>query len=203
MIAIIDYGMGNIHSVQKALELMGGSTVVTNRLKDIQSAEKLVLPGVGAFTEAMRELEKQELAAAIKDQMNNKKPFLGICLGMQLLFQESKEGKGSRGLSVLDGTVKRFSNNQGLKVPHMGWDEVTIKNKNCPLLKGINEDAYVYFCHSYYPEPAENAVTAASCKYGKEFSCVVWQDNVYGVQFHPEKSQQVGLKMLKNFVQLC
>jgi glutamine amidotransferase len=203
MIAIIDYGMGNIHSVQKALELMGAPTVVTNRLKDIELAEKLVLPGVGAFDDAIVELKKQKLVSAIKDQLNNKKPFLGICLGMQLLFKESEEGKDSKGLGVLSGTVKKFSSTQGLKVPHMGWNELEIKNKNCPLLKDINDKSCVYFCHSYYPEPDNSSLTAANCSYGTEFSCIVWQDNIYGVQFHPEKSQQVGLKMLKNFVKLC
>ncbi len=182
---------------------MGGSTVVTNRLKDIQAAEKLVLPGVGAFDDAVAELKKQKLIPAIKEQLNNKKPFLGICLGMQLLFQESQEGKDSRGLGILGGAVKKFSGGRGLKIPHIGWNELEIKNKNCLLLKGINDRSYVYFCHSYYPDPDNSSLTAASCKYGREFSCVVWQDNIYGVQFHPEKSQQVGLKMLKNFVQLC
>jgi glutamine amidotransferase len=203
MIAIIDYGMGNIHSVQKALELMGASTVVTNRLKDIELAEKLVLPGVGAFDDAVSELKNQGLVAVIKEQIKNKKLFLGICLGLQLLFDESQEAKESKGLGILGGTVRRFSSHSGLKVPHMGWNELKIKNKNCPLLKGIMERAYVYFCHSYYPEPDNRALTAASCEYGQEFSCMVWQDNIYGVQFHPEKSQEVGLKILKNFVDLC
>ncbi len=203
MIAIIDYGMGNIHSVQKALELAGARTVVTNRLKDIELAEKLVLPGVGAFGDAMSELKKQDLVSAIKDQLNDKKPLLGICLGMQLLFQESQEGKESKGLGILGGTVKKLPASSGLKIPHMGWNELKIKNKNCPLLEDIAESSYVYFCHSYYPQPRDGSLTAASCEYGIEFSCIVWQDNIYGVQFHPEKSQQAGLKMLKNFVALC
>lgn len=182
---------------------MGASTVVTNRLKDIELAEKLVLPGVGAFDDAVSELKNQGLVAVIKDQIKNKKPFLGICLGLQLLFDESQEAKDSKGLSILAGTVKRFAASRGLKVPHMGWNELKIKNKNCSLLKGIMERAYVYFCHSYYPDPDNPALTAASCEYGQEFSCMVWQDNIYGVQFHPEKSQEVGLKILKNFVDLC
>jgi len=203
MIAIIDYGMGNIHSVQKALELAGAATVVTNKIKDIEEAQKLVLPGVGAFGEAMSELERQGLSPAIKEQIRKKKPFLGICLGMQLLFRESQEAAGRKGLGILGGTIRRFPAGKGLKIPHMGWNELEIKNKNCPLLKGINEGSYVYFCHSYYPEPAKAAVSAAGCQYGRQFTCAVWQDNVYGLQFHPEKSQEVGLKMLKNFVQLC
>jgi glutamine amidotransferase len=203
MIAIIDYGMGNIHSVQKALELAGVTTVVTNKLKDIEAAQKLVLPGVGAFGDAMSELKKQGLIQPLNEQIRNKKPFLGICLGMQLLFQESQEAKGVKGLGALGGRVKKFSRAGGLKIPHMGWNELEIKNKNCPLLKDITEKSYVYFCHSYYPEPAKANFTAATCEYGRGFACVVWQDNIYGVQFHPEKSQQVGLNILKNFVQLC
>ncbi|MDD5154881.1 MAG: imidazole glycerol phosphate synthase subunit HisH [Candidatus Omnitrophica bacterium] len=203
MIAIIDYGMGNIHSVQKALELAGATAIVTNRIKDIEDAQKLVLPGVGAFGDAMSELKKQGLVALIKGQIKKKKPFLGICLGMQLLFRESQEAPGVKGLGVLGGVVKKFSASKGLKVPHMGWNELEIKNKNCPLLKDIDNRSYVYFCHSYYPDPAKASVAAASCEYGRQFACVAWQDNVYGAQFHPEKSQENGLKMLKNFVRLC
>ncbi|MEW6101603.1 MAG: imidazole glycerol phosphate synthase subunit HisH [Candidatus Omnitrophota bacterium] len=201
MIAIIDYGMGNIHSVEKALSLFRVETIVTNQKKDIASAEKLVLPGVGAFDDAMRELENQGLVSVLKDEIKKKKPFLGICLGMQLLFQRSEEAKEARGLGVLKGEVKKFLPKNGLKVPHMGWNTIT-KAAACPLLKDLPDNAYVYFCHSYYPLPAKEAV-AATTDYGLNFASAVWQANVYGVQFHPEKSQKTGLKIIENFVHLC
>lgn len=203
MIAIIDYGMGNIHSVRKALEILGGDTVVTNKPKDIQAAQKLVLPGVGAFEDAISELKRQGLVSPIKEGLKKRKPFLGICLGLQLLFTESQEAKETKGLGILNGAVKRFSPSKGFKVPHMGWNALEIKNKDCPLLKGVVDKSYVYFCHSYYPQPDKQDAVAAGCEYISDFAALVWQDNVYGVQFHPEKSQETGLRMLKNFVELC
>lgn len=203
MIAIIDYGMGNIHSVQKALQLFGAKTTVTNKAEEIRAADKAVLPGVGAFDDAMRELKKQGLNLALNEYIKSKKPFLGICLGMQLLFDESEEATESKGLGILKGKVKRFEELKGLKVPHMGWNQLKVKSDECPLLKDIPDNSYVYFCHSYYPKPSNENVIAATTDYGIEFSSVVWQDNIYGVQFHPEKSQKTGLKMLENFVNLC
>jgi len=211
MIAIIDYGMGNIHSVNKALQLYGAKTLVTNKPEDIQACEKAVLPGVGAFDDAMQELKKQGLLPVINAHIKNKKPFLGICLGMQLLFEKSEEAKLSRGLGILKGRVKKFADKKGLKVPHMGWNQlrkVTTSQRHnvtssCPLLDGIPDGAFVYFCHSYYPEARSKDVTAAATDYGGDFTSIVWQDNVYGVQFHPEKSQSIGLKMIENFVDLC
>jgi glutamine amidotransferase len=202
MIAIIDYGMGNIHSVNKALQLYGAQTIITNKPQEIKSADKAVLPGVGAFDDAIQELKKQDLVTYILEYVNNKKPFLGICLGMQLLFQESEEAKKSKGLGIMQGKVKRFKESGGLKVPHMGWNQLRKVSADCPLLKGISDDSYVYFCHSYYPEPKDKKVNAALTDYGINFTSMVWQDNIYGVQFHPEKSQLVGLKMLENFVNL-
>ncbi|MBM3255271.1 MAG: imidazole glycerol phosphate synthase subunit HisH [Candidatus Omnitrophica bacterium] len=202
-IAIIDYGMGNIHSVQKALQLSGGQAVVTNNPGKIKSADKIVLPGVGAFSDALLELEKQGLVSALKEAIKEGKPFLGICLGMQLLFKSSEEAKGSFGLDVLKGKVDRFKSKPGLKVPHMGWNQLKIKKRDCPLLKNIEDNAFVYFCHSYYPKNQDKEATAAATDYGIEFSSILWQDNLYGVQFHPEKSQLLGLSMLKNFVELC
>lgn len=202
-VAIIDYGMGNIHSVQNALQASGAKTVVTSKPPEIKKADKLVLPGVGAFADAMKELEKQGLVPALKEAIKDKKPFLGICLGMQLLFDSSEEAKGVKGLGVLKGAVKRFPEKPGLKIPHMGWNQLLIKNGNCPLLKGITESEYVYFCHSYYPENRDKDATAAATGYGLDFSSVIWKDNIYGAQFHPEKSQETGLKMLKNFVGSC
>lgn len=203
MIAIIDYGMGNIHSVRKAMERMGADTLVTNKPEDIRSALKLVLPGVGAFDDAMQEMDRMGLTAVIKEAIKKKKPLLGICLGMQLLFERSREAKAAKGLGVLRGSVEKFPQRKGLKVPHMGWNQLSLRKNDCPLLSGIAEASYVYFCHSYYPQPDDAGVTAAVCDYGQQFSCAVWQDNVYGVQFHPEKSQEIGLKIIKNFVQLC
>jgi glutamine amidotransferase len=210
MIAIIDYGMGNIHSVNKALVVYGAETLVTNKPEDILSCEKVVLPGVGAFDDAMQELENQGLIPVLRESIKNKKPFLGICLGMQLLFEGSEEAKSSKGLGVFKGMVKKFEAAKDLKVPHMGWNQINIgskgqrvKGSECPLLEGISDGAFLYFCHSYYPDPKNKEVIAATCNYGKDFACAVWRDFVYGVQFHPEKSQTVGLKMLENFVKLC
>jgi len=210
MIAIIDYGMGNIHSVNKALEVYGAKTIVTNKPEDIRACEKAVLPGVGAFDDAMQELDKQGLIPVLMEHIKNKKPFLGICLGMQLLFEGSEEAKKAKGLSILKGGVRKFEAKNNLKVPHMGWNQIKVAASGrqgvtgaCPLFKDIADGSYVYFCHSYYPEPSEKEVIAAACNYGKDFACAVAKDNVYGVQFHPEKSQAIGLKMLENFVRLC
>ncbi len=203
MIAIVDYGMGNIHSVQKALEAASGECLVTNRPAEIKKADKIVLPGVGAFAVAMHELEKQGLIPALEEGIKENKPFLGICLGMQLLFSASEESQGVKGLGVLKGIVKRLEDKPDLKVPHMGWNELVIKATECPLLKGIADKSYVYFCHSYYPEPQDKNVIGAITEYGNGFASLVWQDNVFGVQFHPEKSQKVGLKIVENFVGLC
>lgn len=209
MIAIIDYGMGNIHSVNKALQLFGAKTIITNKPKDILSCEKAVLPGVGAFDDAMRELKKQGLIDPIKKHITAKRPFLGICLGMQLLFEKSEEAKEAKGLNILKGAVKRFKQAKGLKVPHMGWNQIKLiahssklKGEVCPLLKNIPDNAFVYFCHSYYPDPKDKSVIAAATEYGGDFASFVWQENIFGAQFHPEKSQSVGLKILENFVKL-
>ena len=203
MIAIIDYGMGNIHSVNKALQLFGAKTIITNKTKDILSADKAVLPGVGAFDDAMQELKNQDLISALSSHIKNKKPFLGICLGMQLLFEESQEAKETKGLGILKGRVVKFKEGKTLKVPHMGWNQLNEVAGSCPLLKDISNGSFVYFCHSYFPEPENTDVIAAKTSYGLNFASFVWQGNIFGMQFHPEKSQSVGLKMLKNFVELC
>lgn len=202
MIAIIDYGMGNIHSVKKALELYGAKIKVSNDPGEISSCAKLVLPGVGAFGDAMQELEKQGLVTLIKNEIKNKKPFLGICLGMQLLLEKSEEAPKCKGLGVIKGEVKKFPVSD-LKVPHMGWNQLRKVKGECLLLKDIPDNSYVYFCHSYYPQPKDGQTVAASTGYGMDFASILWQDNVYGAQFHPEKSQATGLKMLENFVNLC
>ena len=202
--------MGNIHSVNKALEVCGARTLVTNKPEDIRSCDMAVLPGVGAFDDAMQELVKQGLVSVIMEHILAKKPFLGICLGMQLLFETSEEGKLAKGLGILKGKVRRFEARKDLKVPHMGWNQVQVIRKSgeqcirgCPLLKDTSDGSFVYFCHSYYPEPVYKSVIAATCNYGIDFACAVAQDNVFGMQFHPEKSQKVGLKILESFIKLC
>ncbi len=203
MIAIIDYGMGNIHSVNKALQACGAKTVIMNKPVDIHLCDKLVLPGVGAFDDAMLELKKHGLVTALLTHIKARKPFLGICLGMQLLFAQSEEAKRSRGLGVLSGIVKKFEEIKGLRVPHIGWNQIKKIKNECPLLKDIPDGSYVYFCHSYYPQPKDKGIVVSQTDYGIDFVSCVWKDNVYGAQFHPEKSQTIGLKILENFVNLC
>ena len=195
--------MGNIHSVNKALQLCKARTIVTNNPKEILSSSKVVLPGVGAFSAAMRELERHGLIPAIKEFIKSGRPLLGICLGMQLLLQQSQEAGKRSGLGMLKGRVVRFSGKNNLKVPHMGWNQLKINAADCPLLKGIPDNSYVYFCHSYYPLPQDKQISAATSDYGVRFGSLLWQDNIYGVQFHPEKSQAIGFKMIQNFVKIC
>lgn len=202
MIAIIDYGMGNIHSVQKALESLGSSIVVVGSAEDVLKADKLVLPGVGAFDDAMNELENKGLVKPILDYVLAGKPFLGICLGLQLFFEKSQEAQTKKGLGIIPGEVVRFSAESGLKVPHMGWNGLCVHKKECPILEGVRDSEFVYFCHCFYVLPSDRSVSAAQTEYGTRFTSIVWRDNIYGVQFHPEKSQQTGMKILRNFVHL-
>ena len=199
MIAIIDYGMGNLRSVAKALEAAGAADVrITSDPKIISQADKIVLPGVGAFKEAMRELRRLGLIKAIKDNIF-KKPFLGICLGLQLLFSESEEGGKVKGLGIFPGIVKRFPDK--LKVPHMGWNQVRITNHESRItnFRNIPDNAFFYFCHSYYVVPKDKRLIAAVTDYGKDFVSAIAKDNLFACQFHPEKSQESGLRLLKNF----
>ena len=199
MIAIIDYGMGNLRSVQKAFEQVGAKARITQKEEEIRRAEKVVLPGVGAMPPAMEKLGALGLIEAINRVIKEGKPFLGICLGFQLLFETSTEGGMTQGLGILKGSVERFSQ---LKIPQIGWNQLHIKNPASPVLKGIKESANVYFCHSYYAKPKDPSIIAATTDYAKEFVSSVYKDNVFGVQFHPEKSQAIGLKILKNFHEL-
>lgn len=199
MIVVIDYGSGNLRSVAKALEAVGARTIVTQSAKEIKSADKIVLPGVGAMKEAMESLENLKLIQAIKDAIKSNKPFLGICLGLQLLFEESEEGGKVKGLGILSGRVLKL---KAEKIPHIGWNQIKIADKANPLFKGINEGASFYFCHSYYVSPTDKSVIAAETLYGTDFTSSIWKDNLFGVQFHPEKSQAMGLKVLENFVKL-
>lgn len=200
MIVIIDYGMGNLHSVGKALEKVGAKVKISSNPKDILKANKLVLPGVGAFKEAIQELKKRKLIKPIIRQIKKGKLFLGLCLGLQLLFEESEEGGKVKGLGILSGRVKKFSSR--LKIPHMGWNQIKKKKPNCPLFKNIPEESYMYFVHSYYVAPQDKSVIAATTNYGVDFTSVVWKDNIYAFQGHPEKSQNLGIKILENFVRL-
>ncbi len=195
--------MGNIHSVKKALESLGAETLVTNKPQDIEQCAKVVLPGVGAFEDAMLELTQRNLPAALSRHIKERKALLGICLGMQLLFESSEESKGTKGLCVLKGKVKKFAEKTRVKVPHIGWNRLKKTSDSCRLLKNIPDNAYVYFCHSYYPLPEAENIIAATTDYGIDFASVIWQDKIYGAQFHPENSQDTGLKILANFINLC
>lgn len=194
MIAIIDYGMGNLRSVQKAFEYIGRQAIITNEIDIINTAESIVLPGVGAFGDAMQELTQSKLIQSIKSNINKGKPFLGICLGMQMLFHSSTEDGYHNGLDILDGDIVKFDID--LKVPHIGWNSVKVV-KDSLLYKNLPDNNF-YFVHSYYL-PYDNKNASAICDYGINFACSVEHNKVYGVQFHPEKSGDTGLQMLKNF----
>lgn len=197
MIAIIDYGMGNLRSVEKGFFKLGVDAKVTNRPEVIEKADGVVLPGVGAFRECMRELTNLKLIDAVVNSIKKNKPYLGICLGLQVLFSEAEEFGRCRGLDIFKGTVLKFPESD-LKVPHMGWNEIK-KQKDNPLLEGIKDKAYFYFVHSFYVAPEDNTIVLATTDYGIEFTSMVWKDNIFAVQFHPEKSQTTGLRLLENF----
>jgi glutamine amidotransferase len=198
MIAIVDYGMGNLRSVQKGLERVGAQATVTRDREAIETAAGVVLPGVGAFGACMENLRTYELIETVHRVIRRGTPFLGICLGMQLLFEESEEFGPVRGLGVFPGRVVRFADRPGLQVPHMGWNQIR-KQQDAPHLRGIDDGAFVYFVHSYYVVPADPSLAATSTEYGGEFTSAIAKDNVFATQYHPEKSQAVGLKILENF----
>ncbi|MCD5390610.1 imidazole glycerol phosphate synthase subunit HisH [candidate division NPL-UPA2 bacterium] len=202
MVTVIDYGMGNVRSVSKALERVGGKIKVTSDKEIIKNARSLVLPGVGAFSQAMENLTSLGLLSLIRQEVEEGKPFLGICLGLQLLFTESEEGK-CRGLDIFPGKVKKFSFKEPLKVPHMGWNAVNKgTERSYKVMDGIPDGSYFYFAHSYYVEPRDETVILARTEYGLKFTSAICKDNIIGVQFHPEKSADIGLKLLRNFVEL-
>lgn len=207
MIAIIDYGMGNLRSVQKGFERVGREAVVTSDAKTILSAAKVVLPGVGAFPDCMRNLEQYGLIDAVRQTIDSGKPFLGICLGLQLLFTESEEFGISKGLDIIKGRVIRFKGPAfstshsalgTLKVPHMGWNSLSIKQR-APALQDVPDNSHVYFVHSFHVVPEDKNVIATTTTYGIDFVSSIWKDNIFAAQFHPEKSQALGLSILKRF----
>lgn len=197
MIAIIDYGMGNLRSVQAGLAYVEQESFITDDPKKVIEADAVVLPGVGAFGDAIKRLNDTGLGDAFCKAVLLGKPCIGICLGLQLLFSESEEGGLYRGLDVVKGRVIRFTNQ--LKVPHMGWNQLNIKQKGSPIFRDIPEGTNVYFVHSYYVVPDDSSVNAATTNYGIDFTSVIAKDNLFGTQFHPEKSQSLGLQILKNF----
>lgn len=200
MIAVIDYGMGNLYSVKNALDFLGTESEITSDAAQLKNADGLILPGVGAFPDAMETLEKNGLSDVIKKLAADGKPLLGICLGMQLLLDESEEVRSCRGLSLIGGKCIKI-NAPGLKIPHMGWNDLSFSDADCPLLKGIAAGTYVYFVHSYRAVLADESTLSAYTLYGEKIPAVIRKGNVFGVQFHPEKSEKAGLKMLSNFAE--
>ena len=201
MIAIVDYQMGNLRSVQKGFEKVGHQATVTDDAAVLADAEKIVLPGVGAFEDAIAELRRRKLVEPIHSAIEQGKPFLGICLGLQLLFDMSHEHGEHQGLGIIPGDVRRFELPAEYKVPHMGWNQVRYTRKP-PILDGIDDETHFYFVHSYYVAPMDDAVTSGVTDYGGDFCSMIWRDNLFATQFHPEKSQSAGLRVLKNFAEL-
>ncbi len=204
VIALIDYGSGNLRSVHKALLKVGGDVRVVKNPGEMTDARAVVLPGVGAFDDCIQALEKRELLEASRKFIQSGRPFLGICVGYQALFEKSEEFNScAAGLSVFKGKVVRFPDKTGLKVPQIGWNQLEITRTDCPLFRNISAGSYVYFVHSFFPKPADASIVATRTTYGETFASSVWRDNIYATQFHPEKSQKVGLQLLRNFVELA
>lgn len=202
MIALIDYGAGNLQSVLKSLRHVGASVQLIARPEELRGPSALVLPGVGAFDDCLNAMERQGLATACREFIQSGRPFLGICVGYQALFERSEEfNSRAPGLAVFKGSVVRFSAQHGLKTPQIGWNQLDIVRPDCPLFRGVPSGSYVYFVHSYFPKPVDESIIAARTTYGETFASAVWQGNVVATQFHPEKSQEVGLDMLRNFVE--
>lgn len=199
MIAIIDYGAGNLQSVKKALDFIGADSEITSDIEKIKSASHVILPGVGSFGDAMDCINSSGLFDGIKEVALSGKPFLGICLGLQLLFENSEESPNVCGLGILKGTVKKFPADMGLKVPHMGWNSIKIENSN-GLFNNITDGSYIYFVHSYYLQAGDKNDVSAITDYGIDFACAVQRGTICATQFHPEKSSDVGLQILRNFV---
>lgn len=204
MIALLDYGSGNLRSVHKALLKVGASVRLAQRPDEMRDAAAIVLPGVGAFDDCINALRKQELLEASREFIKTGKPFLGICVGYQALFERSEEFNScAAGLGVFGGRVVRFTERPGHKIPQIGWNQIEITAPDCPLYRGVTSGSYVYFVHSFFPQPADGSIVATRTDYGDTFASSVWKDNVFATQFHPEKSQKIGLQLLGNFVALA
>ncbi|MBR4891471.1 MAG: imidazole glycerol phosphate synthase subunit HisH [Clostridia bacterium] len=201
MIAIIDYGAGNLQSVKKAFDFIGAESVITDNPEVINACDRILLPGVGSFGDAMDSMHKSGLVETVKQNALSGKPFLGICLGLQLLFEESEESPGVKGLGIFKGKIKKFSSDMGLKIPHIGWNSLEIK-QNDTLFKNIPENSYVYFVHSYYLHAEDENDIATVTNYGIDFHSAVGKNNIFATQFHPEKSGDVGLQILRNFASM-
>ena len=204
MIALLDYGSGNLRSAHRALLKTGADVRIAQTPAEMQGASAVVLPGVGAFDDCIAAMRKQELFEAARAFIQSGKPFLGICVGYQALFEKSEEFNScAAGLGIFKGSVVRFPQKNGLKIPQIGWNQIDITQRNCPLFRGIESGSYVYFVHSFFPKPADAGIVATRTEYGETFASAIWRDNVYATQFHPEKSQNTGLQLLKNFVELA
>jgi len=204
VIVLLDYGSGNLRSVHKALLKVGATVRIAQTPDQIGDAQAMVLPGVGAFDDCINALRKQKLLEAARKFIKGGCPFLGICVGYQALFEKSEEFNScAAGLGIFKGSVVRFSEKNGPKIPQIGWNRLEIMKPDCPLFRGVADGSYVYFVHSFYPRPADANIVATRTEYGDVFASAVWRDNVFATQFHPEKSQKVGLQLLKNFVELA
>lgn len=204
VIALLDYGSGNLRSVEKALRKVGADVLVTTSPKALKDAGGAVLPGVGAFDDCITAMRKQELLDGVKQFIASGRPFLGICVGYQALFERSDEFNScASGLTLFKGRVVRFPEQPGLKVPQIGWNQIEIERPDCPLYRGVESGSYVYFVHSFFPRPEDRTIVATRTTYGETFASSIWKDNVYATQFHPEKSQTIGLQLLRNFVALA
>ncbi len=200
---MLDYGSGNLRSVHKALLKAGAEVCIARGPAEMADAHGAVLPGVGAFDDCLQAMERQDLLEASRAFIRSGRPFLGICVGYQALFQRSEEFHSrANGLGVFEGTVVRFRAQEGLKIPQIGWNQIEIVQPECPLFRSVASGSYVYFVHSYFPKPAADSIVAAQTVYGEKFASSVWKGNVFATQFHPEKSQKVGLQLLENFVKI-
>ena len=204
MIALLDYGAGNLRSVDKALRFVGGDVRLVQSPDGMKDASAVVLPGVGAFDDCVNAMQRQELIEASREFIKTGRPFLGICVGYQAMFEQSEEfDSRAAGLGLFAGSVVRFPAGQGVKIPQIGWNQIEIVQPECPIFKGVENGSHVYFVHSFYPQPEDDSIAACRTTYGVEFASAIWRENVYATQFHPEKSQKVGMTILENFVKLA
>jgi glutamine amidotransferase len=202
MIGIVDYDIGNLRSVQKAFQHVGGQAEFVRTPQEIEKVDGLVLPGVGAFGDCVRSLARSGMWEAVTAWAKSEKPFFGICVGYQMLFESSEEAPNEKGLGIFSGGVRKFAENTGLKIPQIGWNTVDVRQQDAPLLDGVSNGDFVYFVHSYYVQPADSSLVALETTYGETFAAAIARGNLIATQFHPEKSQRAGLQLLRNFVEL-